>query len=169
MYQMMEEKRKARRLSAATAVAVEWQRWQALETEARRAANEVLRASRAWRVAEERYEGAGEAAEWAEVRACEARSLADSARAGKLPRQAVAVRRLRCAEGEVRRACLAAKAAGDDADAAAEELDACNAALEGAEDRADAARECLWAAEQEATWFRVVAVLARLRAARRRS
>ena len=34
---MMEEKRKARRLSAATAVTVEWQRWQALETEARRA------------------------------------------------------------------------------------------------------------------------------------
>ena len=42
---MMEEKRKARRLSAATAVAVEWKRWQALEAEVRRAASEVLRAS----------------------------------------------------------------------------------------------------------------------------
>ena len=42
-----------------TAVAVEWQRWQALEAEVRRAADEVLHASRAWRVAEGRYEAAG--------------------------------------------------------------------------------------------------------------
>ena len=49
----------ARRLRAVTAVAVEWQRWQALEAEVRRAADEVLHASRAWRVAEGRYEAAG--------------------------------------------------------------------------------------------------------------
>ena len=70
----------ARRLRAVTAVAVEWQRWQALEAEVRRAADEVLHASRAWRVAEGRYEAAGKAAERAEERECEAQSLADSAR-----------------------------------------------------------------------------------------
>ena len=94
--EMMEKKR---RLRAMTAVAVGWQRWQALEAEVRRAASEVLRASGAWRVAEERCETAGEVAEWAEIRECEARSLAESARSGRLPRQAVAVRRLRCAVG----------------------------------------------------------------------
>ena len=60
-------------------------------------------------------------------------------------------------------------AAADDANAAADELDTCNAVLEAAEGRADAARELLWVAEQEAAWSRAVAVLARLRAAKRRS
>ena len=75
MEEMMEKKR---RLRAMTAVAVGWQRWQALEAE-------VLRASGAWRVAEERCETTGEVAEWAEIRECEARSLAESARSGRLP------------------------------------------------------------------------------------
>ena len=42
MEEMMEKKR---RLRAMTAVVAEWQRWQALEAEVRRAANEVLHAS----------------------------------------------------------------------------------------------------------------------------
>ena len=125
----------ARRLRAVTAVAAEWLRWQALEAEVRHAVEDVLRASGAWRAAEERCEAAREAAEWTEVRACEARSLAESARCGRLPRQAIAFQRLRCAAEEARRACRAADVAGEDAGAAADELDACNATL-GAQQQA---------------------------------
>eukprot|EP01048_Picozoa_sp_COSAG05_P006580 COSAG05_NODE_435_length_9845_cov_24.433364_10_plen_383_part_00 len=158
----------ARRLRAVTAVAVEWQRWQALEAEVRRAADEVLHASRAWRVAEGRYEAAVKAAERAEERECEAQSLADSARRDKLPRRAIADRRLRRATDAALKACSFANAAGGDADAAADAYDARNADLEDAEVRADVAHVRLRAAEQEAAWYRAVAVLARLRAAKRR-
>ena len=159
----------ARRLRAVTAVAAGWQRWQALEVEVRYAADEVLRASGAWRAAEGRYEAAGEVAELAEERVREARFLVESARSGRHPRQAIAVRRLRCAAEEACRARLAANAAGDEAEEAADEYDAYDAGLGAAEDRADAARERLRVAEREAAWSRAVEVLARLRAARRRS
>eukprot|EP01048_Picozoa_sp_COSAG05_P004905 COSAG05_NODE_278_length_12330_cov_14.132205_9_plen_272_part_00 len=132
-------------------------------------AREVLSASGAWRAAEVRYEAAGDAVELAEERVCEARFLLASARSGRHPRQAIAARRLRRVEEEAHRACLVANAARDDADAAADECDACNAGLLAAEDRADNARERLRAAEREAVWSRTVAVLARLRAERRRS
>ena len=88
---------------------------------------------------------------------------------GRHPRQAIAVRRLRCAAEEACRARLAANAAGDEAEEAADEYDAYDAGLGAAEDRADAARERLRVAEREAAWSRAVEVLARLRAARRRS
>ena len=65
----------------------------------------------------------------------EARSLADSACSGRLPRRAIADRRLRCATDAALRACLVANAAGDDADAAADAYDARNADLEAAEDQ----------------------------------
>ena len=88
-------------------------------------------------------DAAGDAVELAEERVREARFLLESARSGRHPRQAIAARRLRCAAEEAHRACLAANAAGDDADAAADECDACNAGLRAAEDRADNARERL--------------------------
>ena len=160
----------SRRLRAEmTAVAEEWQRWQAQETEVRRAAEEALRASDAWRAAEERCEAAGDAADRAGERAREARALAERACLDRHPRRAIAVRRLRSAAEEELNACLAADADGDAADEASEALDASNAGLEAAMDRADAARERLRDAEQGAAWSRAVAVLARLRAARRRA
>ena len=66
-----------------TAVVAEWQRWQALEAEVRRAAGEVMRASGDWRAAEGRYEAAGDAVELAEERVREAQSLLESARSGR--------------------------------------------------------------------------------------
>ena len=64
---------------------------------------------------------------------------------------------------------MVANAAEDDANAVADACDACNASLEAAEDQADATREHLWAAKQEAVWFHAVVVLVRLRAAKRRA
>ena len=113
----------SRRLRAEmTAVAEEWQRWQAQETEVRRAAEEALRASDAWRAAEERCEAAGDAADRAGERAREARALAERACLDRHPRRAIAVRRLRSAAEEELNACLAADADGDAADEASEAL-----------------------------------------------